>query len=512
MAELFVAVRPGSLGRSCRIRFCRKRSFEMQNKGKYSWAKHLDFLVIDLLSLLGSYFLAYYYKFHTTHLSAEWKRYIVIICLLNVVIYLVVNPYSGFFRRRYYHEIGRTFILTCVNALCATLIFYVLKIGASYSREVFVYTYLLYFFLSVILKYIWKRLLISGKLPYTQARKISLFLICEEENAERDIHSVYSTDLLLYDIKGVHLIGRDDSREPPSELLYTDGQSTAHIPVIGENYAQYILDNNINEVLAAVGPEVLRSSVYRELVANGVGVNLVVESLMGFQTEEQSVSNIGVNKALSVGTFSFSPSQGFYLIIKRLFDMLCGLFGIVLLIPVTLLVKLAYLLSGDRAQIFYRQRRVGLNGKLIFIWKFRSMVPNAGEILEELLKDPKYAKEWAENQKLEHDPRVTKVGEFLRKTSVDELPQLINVLRGDMSLVGPRPLVVGELEAHNGLKLYQKVKPGITGWWGCNGRSNIDYRERLELEYYYVRNCSLYLDVLCIIRTLWAVLIKDGAQ
>ena len=265
-------------------------------------------------------------------------------------------------------------------------------------------------------------------------------------------------------------------------------------------------------MLAAVGPEALRSGVYRELVANGVGVNLVVESLMGFQTEEQSVSNIGVNKALSVGTFSFSPSQSFYLIIKRLFDMLCGLFGIVLLIPVTLLVKLAYLLSGDKAQIFYRQRRVGLNGKLIFIWKFRSMVPNAGEILEELLKDPKYAKEWAENQKLEHDPRVTKVGEFLRKTSVDELPQLINVLRGDMSLVGPRPLVVGELEAHNGLKLYQKVKPGITGWWGCNGRSNIDYRERLELEYYYVRNCSLYLDVLCIIRTLWAVLIKDGAQ
>ena len=81
-----------------------------------------------------------------------------------------------------------------------------------------------------------------------------------------------------------------------------------------------------------------------------------------------------------------------------------------------------------------------------------------------------------------------------------------------MSLVGPRPLVVGELEAHNGLKLYQKVKPGITGWWGCNGRSNIDYRERLELEYYYVKNCSLYLDLLCILRTVWAVLKKDGAQ
>ena len=83
---------------------------------------------------------------------------------------------------------------------------------------------------------------------------------------------------------------------------------------------------------------------------------------------------------------------------------------------------------------------------------------------------------------------------------------------GDMSLVGPRPLVEGELEAHNGLKIYQKVKPGITGWWGCNGRSNIDYRERLELEYYYVRNCSFYLDLLCLFRTVLAVIKNDGAQ
>ena len=116
------------------------------------------------------------------------------------------------------------------------------------------------------------------------------------------------------------------------------------------------------------------------------------------------------------------------------------------------------------------------------------MVPNADEILKELLKNEAYRKEWEENQKFEHDPRITKAGQVLRKTSIDELPQLINVLTGDMSLVGPRPLVEGELEQHGGLKIYNKVKPGITGWWACNGRSNIDYRERLELEYYYVNS------------------------
>lgn len=94
----------------------------------------------------------------------------------------------------------------------------------------------------------------------------------------------------------------------------------------------------------------------------------------------------------------------------------------------------------------------------------------------------------------------------MRKTSLDEIPQLLNVLKGDMSLVGPRPLFEGELEANDGLKLYNSVKPGITGWWGCNGRSNIDYRERLEIAYYYVKHCSLYLDVVCIFKTVLAVL------
>jgi len=115
-------------------------------------------------------------------------------------------------------------------------------------------------------------------------------------------------------------------------------------------------------------------------------------------------------------------------------------------------------------------------------------------MLKEMLKNPDYAAEWAENQKFEHDPRITKVGSFLRKTSLDEWPQFINVLFGDMSLVGPRPLVPGELEEHGGLQLYNRLRPGITGWWGCNGRSNIDYKERLDLEYHYIKNVGFVID------------------
>ena len=140
------------------------------------------------------------------------------------------------------------------------------------------------------------------------------------------------------------------------------------------------------------------------------------------------------------------------------------------------------------------------------------MVWDADEQLKKLLQDPERREEWEQNQKLSHDPRITPVGHILRRASLDELPQFFNVLKGDMSAVGPRPLIPGELEAHGGRPLYNKMKPGVTGWWGCNGRSDIEYQERLELEYYYITHCSPYLDTLCALRTVFAVFKRKGAQ
>lgn len=202
-----------------------------------------------------------------------------------------------------------------------------------------------------------------------------------------------------------------------------------------------------------------------------------------------------------------------YLGIKRFFDIVCSVFGILALIPVALITKICYVADGDNDSVFYKQERVGKNGKPIFIYKFRSMVFDADKVLEEILKDPKYREEWELNQKIEDDPRITKIGDILRKTSLDELPQFINVFKGDMSLIGPRPLVFGELDSHNGNhEIYESVRPGISGWWAANGRSATTYEKRLDLEYYYCINCSLLLDIKCVFLTIKAVLQKKGAK
>lgn len=202
-----------------------------------------------------------------------------------------------------------------------------------------------------------------------------------------------------------------------------------------------------------------------------------------------------------------------YFGIKRFVDIIFALIGCTFLLPIAFIVKIVYLLSGDKHSIFYTQTRIGKNGKLIHIYKFRSMVPNADEVLKQMLKKKKYREEWKKYQKFEKDPRITKIGGILRKTSLDEVPQFINVLKGDMSLIGPRPLIVGELDEHDGdHKLYESIRPGITGWWACNGRSATTYEERLALEYYYINNLNLIMDIKCVFKTIVAVVKKDGAK
>lgn len=220
---------------------------------------------------------------------------------------------------------------------------------------------------------------------------------------------------------------------------------------------------------------------------------------------------LGVQQSLNK-TVKFADKKTVYNAMKRLFDIILTWIALIVLSPVFLIIAILIKLDS-KGKVFYKHKRIGKNGEYIYLYKFRTMYSDSKERLEKLLEDPKIRKEWEENFKLENDPRITRIGKFLRKTSLDELPQLINILSGDMSIVGPRPVIDGEIDKYGKNKAkFLSVTPGLTGWWACNGRSATTYAERIKLELYYVDNRSLKLDFKVIIKTFISVLKRDGAK
>ena len=203
-----------------------------------------------------------------------------------------------------------------------------------------------------------------------------------------------------------------------------------------------------------------------------------------------------------------------YNLIKRVFDILFSLIGLIVLIPCIIIIKIANMLTKDFNSVFYTQDRIGKNGKIFKLYKFRSMIPNADKVLEEMLKeDNEITREYKLNKKLKNDPRISKVGKVIRKLSIDELPQVINILKGDMSLIGNRPYLPREKKDMG--KYYKeiiKTRPGLTGYWQVNGRSATTFKDRLKLESYYSKHCGLKMDIKIFFKTFKVVLFKDGAE
>lgn len=223
--------------------------------------------------------------------------------------------------------------------------------------------------------------------------------------------------------------------------------------------------------------------------------------------------NCNVNTILEKSSKKIMANSLFYCFVKRMFDFVLALIAIIILMPLYLVISL-FVFIGNPGPIVYGQIRVGKNGKLFKMWKFRSMYKNADEMIDKLSDEQKeqYIKEF----KIDNDPRITKVGGFLRKTSLDELPQLFNVLCNEMSLVGPRPLIESEIKKYysTDYEILTSVKPGVTGYWQAYARNNATYQSglRQQMELYYVNHKSILFDVRILFKTVIAVLRKDGAQ
>ena len=270
------------------------------------------------------------------------------------------------------------------------------------------------------------------------------------------------------------------------------------------------LDTKAVQFILALDDEMILDSWLRYLALNKYRSVSVIPNIRGIPLYGTDMSFLFSHEMLLLRVNNNLAKRSSR-ILKRIMDVLGSLGIIILLSPV--LLYLYFSVKKDGGNAIYGHPRIGRNGKMFKCLKFRSMVVNSKEVLDELLRtDPEARAEWEKDFKLKNDPRITKIGAFIRKTSLDELPQLFNVLKGEMSLVGPRPIVADELERYqDDVEYYLMAKPGMTGLWQVSGRNDVDYNTRVYFDSWYVKNWSLWNDIAILFKTVNVVLKKDGA-
>ena len=270
------------------------------------------------------------------------------------------------------------------------------------------------------------------------------------------------------------------------------------------------LDTKTVQFILALDDEILLDSWLRYLALNKCRSVFVIPNIRGIPLYGTDMSFLFSDEMLLLRVNNNLAKRSSR-ILKRTMDIVGSLAIITLLSPV--LLYLYFSVKKDGGNAIYGHPRIGRNGKTFNCLKFRSMVVNSKEVLDELLRtDPEARAEWEKDFKLKNDPRITKIGAFIRKTSLDELPQLFNVLKGEMSLVGPRPIVADELERYqDDVEYYLMAKPGMTGLWQVSGRNDVDYNTRVYFDSWYVKNWSLWNDIAILFKTVNVVLKRDGA-
>ena len=285
-------------------------------------------------------------------------------------------------------------------------------------------------------------------------------------------------------------------------------------PLIGNFYnaEQVILRHRIKDVIIAdpsLSRERLLNLIYR--IQPHVNNLYITPNLFRIPITKLEIESL-YNRETLLNRIHNNMTDYHNRLLKHVIDIFCSITGIILLSPFMLVISLLIFLESP-GPIFFAHQRIGYKGKLFSCYKFRTMVVNAKEVLENYLaKDPAARREWEATFKLKEDPRITRMGKWLRRTSLDELPQLFNVMIGQMSLVGPRPIIREEVPKYGKyINDYYIVRPGMTGYWQVSGRSDISYETRVEMDSWYIRNWSLWLDIVLLIKTIKVVQGKKGA-
>lgn len=459
-------------------------------------------LVADELCLVISFVLAAWIRFG--RVTALWYSNLyslasVIIILLYVVIYYRYDTYSKLFKRGYIEEFLMVIKINSILAVLLTTILFLLQQGTAYSRLF----YLCFFIINIPLTYgvrLLYRILFLELYKNSSASK-KLMIVTTSDHAEQVLNKIARENEWEYEVTYLTIIDK-----------VMTGQVIQGVMVKADNDNIYeiarmqVIDDVLIHVPEGIPDYFKLEYVIHEFENMGITVNLSINTF-GLTIHERKVSELTGYPVLTFSSKLFNENQ---LIAKRLLDITGGLIGCLLTAIITLVVAPAIMIESP-GPVFFSQVRMGKNGRRFRIYKFRSMYMDAEARKQELM---------AFNEmngcmfKMSNDPRITKIGGFLRKTSLDEFPQFLNILRGDMSLVGARPPTEEEfLQYESRHKRRLALKSGLTGLWQVSGRSDItDFEEVVRLDLEYIDNWTLLTDIRILLKTVWVVLFGRGSK
>lgn len=467
----------------------------MASKGTKKYSH--DYFIGDIIALALSFLIAMYIRFGEGWNRIQppsWKKWYV----LGFTFIISVNLILMYFHRLY--DMKYRFIMTQIPKIV----------------QAFVYSILAFFIIMFFIRQVQ-----FSRLTFAYYAIVGLPLITFSRFiVNRRIKRMFESGI---GVKKLLFIGFSDANKEVIDYLkehrefgiYVEGGLTfsgledSHFEILGDlsDYKKVIDNYDIDIVLVSNYNETAKDIItYCE--NNYIQVFMIPDVM-------NLISNpvdIGYINSVPLLTFRESRLTSFEGKLKQLSDFILALIALIPCIPIMGIIAVLIKLSSP-GPVLFKHKRLGMNGEFIYVYKFRTMIQNADNVLQQLfINNPSLKEQYEREFKLEDDPRITGVGAFLRKTSLDELPQIFNILKGELSFVGPRPIVEQEIEKYGEYSKYiLRVPPGLTGLWQVSGRSDVSYNDRIQLDMYYINNWTFMLDITILLKTIPAVLARKGA-
>ena len=482
----------------------------MHQREKNRWLKHLDFMVLDMASACAAFYLVCRIRMRIMHWVYEpiYRSTLLMLLLLSAFVVFLVPLHKNVLKRGPLHELIESLRYVTILAVGIMLYLYLNKSGSLFSRGIFLTFWAGGTVFVWLIRTLYK--LLINKVFLEKAVLPDMILLVSREHAAEDFRNLSRHGRNRFRISGIFTDEKTDAGKAGQPFRPRQGEED-EIPAdmwLGDfsSFEEYSMTHPVDEVFIDLGDREREQQLAEDLLTQGTTVHIALDkSFSGLPNQEIGI--YGGRSVMTSSVQSVSPSR---MLVKRIMDIAGALVGLAVT-GIAWLIFAPIITRQSPGPVFYSQWRIGQNGRRFRIYKFRSMYPDADSRKDELrrqsvMQGPMF--------NVDDDPRIIPIGHFMRKHSIDELPQFWNVLKGEMSLVGTRPPTVDEWEHYSPRhRARLSVRPGITGMWQVSGRSDIiDFEEVLELDMKYIREWSLKLDCKLLLKTIRVVFAGEGAK